>query len=246
MYKTTIRNIVILTYALGGLLMTAAQQAMADNTIPTFDAVYTLTSGPFTLGETTRRLYRNGDNHYVYESHSKPSGYAKLFTKAELHEKTTWIFADGKPRPLSYSYIRSGSKKRNRDVSLKFNWEKGQVTNIINDDPWTMDIPDDTQDKLLYHLTLMHDLQNGREDIVYNIADGGKVKTYTFEFLGEETVSTKLGKFKTVKLKQPGRKHHTLVWCAPDLNYLPIQLEHENKDGKVRMKITGLKGIEYR
>lgn len=240
------RIAIALTYLLGCLAITAPQVTLADTVIPTFDAVYTLTSGPLTIGETTRRLYRDGDNRYVYESHSKPTGYAKLFTKSELYEKTTWTFTNGRPRPLSYSYQRTGSEKRRRNVNLEFNWEKGRVTNIINDDPWTMAVPDDVQDKLLYHLTLMHDLQNGRQITSYPIADGGKVKTYEFEFLGEETVSTKLGKYKTIKLKQPGRKHHTLVWCAPDLHYLPIQLEHKSKDGTVKMKITGLKGIAHR
>ena len=238
------------TFAVACLLVSlavaTAEPVAADIAIPTFDARYTLSAGPLTIGETRRRLYRDGDDRYIYESHSKPTGYAKLFTKAELHEKTTWVFADGRPRPLSYSYKRSGSEKRKRNVTLKFDWEKNRVTNVINDDPWTMDVPHDVQDKLLYHLTLMQDLQNGRQPLSYPIADGGKVKTYAFEWLGEETISTKLGKYKTVKLKQPGRKHHTLVWCAPDLNYLPIQLEHESKDGTVKMKITELKGIERR
>ena len=76
-------------------------------------------------------------------------------------------------------------------------------------------------DKLLYQLAIMHDLQNGRTPASYRIADGGGIKTYSFEKLGEEVVETPLGSFDTIKIlrHKPGSSRKYVFWCAPDLEY---------------------------
>ncbi|MFC1750975.1 DUF3108 domain-containing protein, partial [Pseudomonadota bacterium] len=206
-----------------------------------FDVTYTLTKGPLTLGEMTRSLTPNGDGSFVYESHSKPIGYARWFTKQTLVERSTWIYHNSSLRPLDYRYDRSGGGKE-RHVKLDFDWEKGRVTNHINNDPWKMDIPENAMDKLLYHLALMHDLQIGKEKLHYQVADGGSLKNYEFEILGWETIKTDNGVFETIKLKRPGRRE-TILWCAAELNFVPVRIEQQDKHGLLRMSMTGYSGI---
>lgn len=206
-----------------------------------FDASYTLSVGPLTLAEMTRKLYPKGDGSYVYESHSKAIGYARWFTKSVLVERSEWKYENQQLRPLIYSYDRTGDKERH--VKLVFDWANGRVTNIINNDPWKMDIPAAAQDKLLYQLALVNDLQLGRRTkLEYNVADGGTVKNFKFEVVGEERIKTDLGEFDTLKVKTEGTRTTTL-WCAKGLNYLPVLIEQHDERGRAHLKLISLSGI---
>lgn len=207
----------------------------------TFSVTYTLNKGPLELAEMTRHLYKNDAGHYVYESFSKPIGIARWFTDSTLLEKTEWIYHEDQLRPLRYSYDRKSSRK-NRHVKLEFDWQRMRVVNDINNDAWSMTITDGTQDKLLFHLSVMVDLIRGKKPLDYHVADGGRMKTYNFKMLGEERIETKLGKMKTIKLEQPGKRDTTL-WCAPELNYLPIQAEQEEDGTRLTLKLKSVTGL---
>jgi hypothetical protein len=208
-----------------------------------FEATYTLSAGPLTLAEMTRKLYPKGDGSYVYESHSKPVGYARWFTNSTLVERSEWRYEKQQPRPLLYSYDRTGDRDKERHVKLIFDWVNGVVTNIINKDPWKMEIPPGAQDKLLYQLTLVHDLQLGqRAKLEYNVADGGSVKNIKFEIIGEERIKTAIGEFDTLKLKTEGTRTTTL-WCAKTLGYFPVLIEQHDDRGQALLKLTSLSGI---
>ncbi len=214
----------------------------AQTTLPeSFSVTYVLTKGPLSLAEMTRKLYKNDAGHYVYESFSKPIGYARWFTDSTLLEKSEWIYHEQHLRPLEYSYDRQSSKKE-RHVKLTFDWDKMRVTNNINNDPWSMAIPAGTLDKLLYHLAVMYDLGRGDQSLTYQVADGGTLKTYQFHKLGEETIETPLGRFETVKLARPGSRD-TILWCAKALNYLPVRIMQEEDGSKLTLKLKSFSGL---
>ncbi len=240
---------IFISFALTLLVLNSAAGAQEERSGATtpegiqprlFTATYQLTSGPLTLGTMTRTLTLTPEGRYIYDSYSKPIGYAKWFVSTTLKERSEWILHNGRPRPLSYSYDRSGDKKRERHVRIEFDWKRMRVINSINNDPWQMKIPADTLDKLLYHLAVVYDLQQGRRELRYNVADGGKLKSHTFEIMGRERIETPLGTFNTLKLKTPG-KRDTTIWCAPELDYLPVQLEQSEKRGSLTMQMTELK-----
>lgn len=227
-------------------LPAAVTTAQAQTTaLPeSFSVTYVLTMGPLSLAEMTRKLYKNEAGHYVFESYSKPIGYARWFTDNTLLEKSEWIYHEGEMRPLKYLYDRDGSKKQ-RHVELSFDWENMRVTNTINNDPWSMEIVDGTLDKLLYHLAVMYDLERGDDSLSYQVADGGKLKSYEFNKLGEETVNTSHGEFRTVKLERPGSRDTTL-WCAEELYYLPVRLMQEEDGKTLTLKLKSFSGITPR
>ena len=143
-------------------------------------------------------------------------------------------------------YNRHGGSKT-REVKLHFDWQHNTVTNTIDGDPWRMEIPPNAQDKLVYQLAIMYDLMNGKKDLDYKIADGGKLKDYAFEIQGEEVLNTALGRLKTVRIQRIGDKRDTTVWCAPQLSYLPVRLEQQDTDGaELTMQLTSVKGITRR
>ena len=238
----------ILCYGLAllpALLMIPTSQA-AGALPERFNANYKLSLGPVELAQMSRKLYRNQQGHFVFESHSRPTGYARWLTSSELKESSEWILHDGEMRPLHYVYDRSGDKKRH--VELKFDWDKQRVTNIINNDPWKMSVPDGALDKILYHLAVVRDLELGKEKFEYQIADGGKLKTVRFEYQGEEVLDTKLGRFNTIKMYHPGKRkeNDTWLWFAKELNHLPVQIQQQKKTGKVMINLQSLEGVTPR
>ena len=53
---------------------------------------------------------------------------------------------------------------------------------------WALEGGPETVDKLLYLPVLMQDLQAGKRDLSYSVADGGWLKTYKLDVLGTETL----------------------------------------------------------
>ncbi|NOX76728.1 MAG: DUF3108 domain-containing protein [Gammaproteobacteria bacterium] len=225
------------------LLATNASAAagLPDN----FTAVYELKKSGITIGETKRTLRRETD-HYVFESITRPKGIAKLFTSGKVIERSSWRFYQQKPRPLTYTFSNSGSKK-NRNVKLAFNWAENTVINSITGKPWNMLLESGTQDKLLYQLRLMLDLPTRKPTLRYPIADGGKLKYYDIEIVGKEQIRTKLGSFDTIRLRRIKGSRTTTLWCAEQLAYLPVRIEQQkNDDSPVVAALTSVKGFEAR
>ena len=230
--------------ALFATVTVAAAGAESPPALAPFTVDYTFSNSGINLVHMTRTLRHDGDGRYILKSESRAMNILAWFDDGKITETSTWHFVDGTPRPLHYEYLRTGRKDRH--VELDFDWHKGIVTNTINNDPWTMKIPPQTQDKLLYQLTLMLDLKADKTPIVYRIADGGKMKTMNFSRLGEETVSLPVGKLNAVKLFTKTSKRSTTVWCARDFDYLPVRIEHVGKDGRtVLMEATRIKGLPW-
>jgi len=141
--------------------------------------------------------------------------------------------------PLHYIYKRRimGS---NRDAELTFNWDARTVTNNVQNTTWRMDIAQHVQDKLSYQLQLQYDLANGKKDLVYQIADGGRLKEYRFEIVGEELLTTPLGKVNTVKVKRSRDNDDrvTFAWLAKDWDYLLVRLQQEEDGDEYTISLT--------
>ena len=93
----------------------------------------------------------------------------------------------------------------------------------------------------------MSDLADEKTAFNYRIADGGKLKSYDIRIVDKEIVTTPLGKIEAIKLiryREGENKRQTTLWCAPQLNYLPVKLEHTEKGGSVfTALLRRLKGI---
>lgn len=234
------------------LSMSGATQAQQEPP-PPFTAKYTLyySGGKFInkkIAVLTRRLTGLGDDRYEYHSEIKTTGLLSLIRKVRIVESSRLAFAEGALRPLRYNYARTDNRKR-REVSVEFDWDSRKITNAVSGDFWDLPTEPAVMDKLLYQLAIMHDLKKGQPPASYLVADGNKIKTYAIEQLGEERIDTPLGSYHTVKMlrRRPGSDRKSVFWCAPDLEFLPIKVEHDEKDGsKTRAVLKSLQGIEPR
>jgi hypothetical protein len=217
--------------------------ALGGQTPTPFTAHYQVTKGVMSVGRTTRTLRDNGKGEFIFESVTKPGGIATLFTRGKVVERSHWRWQDNNLVPYEYIYQNSSDQKR--DVKLIFNWQSLQVTNIINGDPWTMQLEENTLDKLLYQLAIMYDLNAGKENLSYKVADGGTMKIYDVAIGGKEKLAIEMGVFDTIKVVITKNNRQTTLWCAKKLQYLPVRIEQqkEEDDGRITADLIELEGI---
>ena len=220
----------------------------ASNEVPGFFEVkYTLYSDGTEVGLMERQFFKQDDGSYKFRSESRTTGLIALFKKVHILEESNWDFVDANFKPLLYTYQHTKNKK-NRQVEISFDWSKQQIINKVNDSTWHMQTETGILDKLLYQLTIMSDLKAGNIPESYTIADGGKIKHYLFKHLADEEIETPLGKFKTIKLARhkPNNKQETLLWCAYDLDFLPVKVINTEKDGRLSTAIIeSLHGLGF-
>lgn len=237
-FKKTNKAIVFMLAYL--LCLISSAPLLAEHNFSPFTAVYTVSRNNSEIGIRTHTLTLQEQN-YLFEAKMHTTGLARFLKPGEITERSQWQLQNQQIVPISYEY--NDSSNEDRHTVLKFDWHNHSVTNDVGNKPWNMAIPKGTQDKFSYMLALMHDLQHGKQDPEYKIADGGRLKTYQFKALATEVVETPAGKFKTLKLQRirVGKKNRiTYLWCLPEKHYLPIKIERHKSDNIYTMELNQL------
>ena len=152
---------------------------------------------------------------------------------ANIRESSLIKLEDGQILPIQYDYQRK-ILTRNREAQLRFDWEEGHVTTDIDDKPWRMAIEPGIHDKLSYQLQMPFDLKAGLTTLEYEVADGGKKQIYRFQVTGEDEIETPAGTFTAIRVERDrgeGSNRETLIWFAPELDYLVVRLEQVEPNG---------------
>ncbi|MGB5261680.1 MAG: DUF3108 domain-containing protein [Gammaproteobacteria bacterium] len=208
---------------------------------PAFKANYVVKKGPFALGHSTRELRYGENRELVFVSSSDASGLVSLLFSEQIRE-TSRLKQDGeRVMPLAYEYQRKG--RRDRIISQQFDWKAGSVTSQINDAVYTYALHPDALDQSGYLVNLMIDLAKGARDISYNVARRGEMRTYDIEHLRDERLDTVLGELDTVVIQRKA-KQTTTMWCAYDLHFLPVKIQHEEKGGVFTAYLESVEGLQ--
>lgn len=203
----------------------------SDSTLKSFNASFKLTRGSITIGSMDVSLQLQNSGHYIYKTKTRPVRWLGWFFKDNLDESSRGALTNGHIKPATYTYSRTGGKKE-KHAELTFNWETMTVENNVDNTPWKMALTEGALDRLVVQLAMMQSLANGKETMSYQIADGGKLKQYSFAVIGTETIDLPAGRFETIKLRKQrsNTKRETLLWCAPALGYLPVRIWQREKD----------------
>lgn len=199
--------------------------ALAHAEFRPFSAHYELLLNKLPVGSQSLGLHNTGeDNRFHFQAEIKPSRLGKLFRNDSRTESSNFTWDKGIISER-YRLIRKGDNSRYAD--LTFDWSKQQVVNDVDGERWRMPIPDGTLDKLNVQLALMHDLSQGKRDLSYQIADGGRLKQYRFKVMAEQTIHTAGTKFTTLKIVRirNDQDRITYLWCARELDFLPVQIQ---------------------
>lgn len=228
------------------ILLFCFSHAVFASDIPDFSANYLVKLNGIQAGELKRTLKTEDNGQRRFSSVSQAMGVFSFFKPDVIEESSVWTLEKGHVTPQEYLYLRTGGKKE-KYLQMSFDWPNKQVSIDDKEHPWQLKIKKGVLDKLVYQISLMHDLDKGIEQIDYRIADGGRLKTYTIKVLGTETIITPLGQIETIKLTRQREKpndRETTLWCAPTLNYLPVKIEHVEDDTVFSAVLRRLTGIE--
>ncbi len=226
----------------------SAVQAMPD-----FEADYTVSTKSMAIAQLHQQLITNQDNTRTMTTNSKPLGLAKMFAPDHIQEKSTWQENGNHIQSLTYAYDRTGGKKE-KHITTTFDWTQKQIDIEYKSRPYQLPLTPDTFDKLSYQQALINDLIAEKPALRYNVVDKYRIKEYTLIRQGTEIINTPFGKFEAIKLLRQRVKtadnkpeRQTILWCAPSLGYLPVKLEHIEKDGsKFIALLQNLSGIEVK
>lgn len=197
-----------------------------------FAADYTVSLNGREMGVMARTVSREGAEDYLFRSELKATHGLYALLRVKVVESSRWRLAGEEVRAIEYQSTQTGPKRR--ESIARFDWERMLVHVTHKKQSTELKATAGMLDKLLYQLVLMRDLQSGRSPIRYTVVDGNKIRNYPVEIVGEEEIETPLGVLKTVKVRyqKPGSERSTTLWCAPSLGYLPVKLDHIEKDGE--------------
>jgi len=233
-------SILLLTSTLTSKQAIAANQTLTSETsvkLKPFVATYMITAMGLEGINVTNSLSIDSDGKkqaYHFKSYSMPIGLLAFKKDETRDEQSEGLIIEDSIQPHKYSYLQVRDNEIRRHVELNFDWDSKEVINNHKhkSNKWSMPIPQPTVDKLSYQLSLMLQLANKAEkQFSFAIADGGKLKEYYFEIMAEERVYTSLGSYKALKIRHKRYKKEKIItlWCAPELNYLPVKIIQEEQ-----------------
>jgi hypothetical protein len=220
-------------------LAPAATPGQAEPPEP-FVVHYNASYGGFTA-ESVRSLKRDATtNRYVMVAETSLTLVGLNLTS--IHERSEFLWNDNIAQPLLYSFDQTGLGARSRGVT--FDQDQRELTWTSDGKSGTLPFSEPVFDELTSFMEIRRQLQEGRQDLEFEVADKAEILTYHYQVVGEETLDTPLGEHRTIHLKRirdAGSERTTEFWLAPDLDYVLLKLRHMEPDGRlVQLNVRSL------
>ncbi len=205
-----------------------------------FSATFSVKRNLIPLGELALEFTLDEQGGYTYHAHTQPGMLAGWFSGAEIDEESRGQLSSDGIRPLHYTF-RDLSEER-ESLVVKFDWHEGEVDTTSSAITWSQPITPGTQDRLSQQLLVRLHLAQDRRAMTYQVADGGKIKSYHFRVEGEEEIETPYGLIPCIRVKRSKeeRKPDYTIWFAPQLDYLPVRIERQQSGRLYRMVLDEL------
>lgn len=225
----------------GMLLIYKCALADGGQLLYPFSAKYKLSLGGMTLGNVSVSLDIDTQGNYQYAAHTVTTGLVAVIRDDEVSEISRGTINHNRVTPQHYSYSHK-KPDQHRQVNLTFQWDKQKVINQTPGSLWSMSITPGVQDKFSQQLALILQLNEGEERFEYRVADGGRLKSYTYTNQGSEQITTSAGNFHSIRLtrQKQGRESKATFWMAPELNYLPVKVIRHEGDDQFHMELVSI------
>jgi hypothetical protein len=210
---------------IGVLAMLAAAPASGEDSLSPYVAEYDVRYGRMAVGTSRTELAR-ADGHWVLETTSTASGFARVIASGTLRQRSEFdATADGL-RPRRYSFD-DGTSRTGRDISLDFDWSAGRVRGTAENATVDVAAVDGLQDAASMQALVIARLRAGREPGTIAMIEKDKVKYYRYSLERRETLATAVGEVETVvyRTAREGSDRETLTWHAPKLGFAAVQAE---------------------
>lgn len=183
--------------------------------------------GGFVVGQAVHEWHHDGKD-YTIRATTETTGLAALFRPAKVIQTSTGSIFQGELRPRRFEMDRGGGDVASADFdwsAMKATLGNGQVAAFS----------DGAEDMLSMFYQLMQAAQRG-EGFVMAVATGRKLERYAFEWMGEETLTLKAGRFTAwhVRVRSAsGGGDTTEVWLGKEAAGLPVKIRHVDRKGEL-------------
>jgi len=222
-------NIALRRFAVAALLASSAiAQAGTPGTVGElagFHAEYEASYAGFKAEAVMDLRPADAPNEYVYEVVTRAIGFARLVRPGTGIERSRIAVTESGFAPISYQ-LDDGTEEVENDTDIDFNWETGIARSVYKGVTKDIDITAGMLDRLTADIAAINELRNNRAPGSYEITHRNDIRLYEFTPQGEEMVSVPAGQFKAVKYlrQRPGSSRATLIWFAPEADYLPVKI----------------------
>ncbi len=210
---------------------TASSQEIASNksTLPFFKANYDAIIEGFSV--KAYREYKPLADGLFELNFTATSWLASLSETSQF----SWSGQNIVPKYFTASRNILGIKKVSQ---LDFNHSNKTLSRTVENQQEDLNYLENSLDRLSFQLQLQQDLFLNKPNITYNIVHNDGIKKNQFEIVGKETITTKAGDFKTLKVKvvRENTSRVTFIWVAIDWQYLLVRLI-QLKDDKEQFSI---------
>ena len=180
---------------------------------------------------------RATDSGYVATHVVKPTGLSRVLASGEMFVTSTFqTVADG-VRPVSYRAI--DTIRDEPEANITFDWATQTASGAVGEKPVEFQLDGLSHDAVSIQYELMHDLLNDQHHDTYVLFDVEKMRVANIREAGRKTVKTRAGEYEVVGIEhqKDGSSRTTTLWCAPELDYLPVVIEQHRK-GKLKFRAS--------
>lgn len=228
---------------LATLLMACTTTAMADVLSP-FEAHYRVERGSMGLGGTVFSLTRE-DDCYRYHGEARPNALVSLFV-GKVIDDSRFCVTNGQVIPQRFEHIETGDDEDS--YSLVFD-DDGRVTyRGRSGQARTFTAPENPLEPFVIQIAARLWVESSDEPAalpnrVFTVVDEDEIKRYELAVRDGGRVETPAGTWDTLiveRVDDPDRQLR--FWLAPELDWLPIKVEHRKKDDPaIRMFLRKVK-----
>lgn len=187
-------------------------------------AVYRGTQG-MEVGRAWHEWEFNPDGSYRLRISTETTGLAALFKPIRIDMESRGKFVVGGLQPEHFITLRNGAET---NENADFDWNARQLT--LSRDGKRYELSDGAQDLVSFHYQLVF-VPQLIDGATVGVANGKKFERYHFESLGEETLETPAGSFRTLHV-QVKTDSTTELWLALERQLLPIKIRHTDRKGE--------------
>jgi len=179
----------------------------------------------------------NGDARRILEQRDDGTWHFRTDVDsfvADIDESLIFRWEDNQVVPLRYRYKLSGLFIRDREEAIDFDWENNVVSGHHEGDKFSMKLEKGAMDPMGYQLQLSQDIKAGKREMEYRVIDKGDYDTDKFAVVDEETARINGDDIRTLKaekVRDSDSKRESLMWFAPERDYLLIRFLQVEPDG---------------
>jgi hypothetical protein len=177
------------------------------------------------------------DSGYVATHTIKPTGVSKMITRGTMNVSSTFRAYSGGVQPVTYHAV--DTIRDDPETHIIFDWNTNEASGTVGNEDVLLHLDGIAHDGVSIQYELMYDLLNGGPDSSYVLFDVDKMRVANVRNVGTRNFKTKAGEYEAVGIQhqKQGSSRVTTLWCAPDLNYLPVVIEQHRKD-KLKFRAT--------